>query len=33
MDVARAADVSIASASRAINGLDNVTAEVRAGYA
>ncbi len=30
MDVARAADVSIASASRAINGLDNVTAEVRA---
>lgn len=30
MDVARAADVSIASASRVINGLDNVTAEVRA---
>ncbi len=30
MDVARAADVSIASASRAINGLDNVTADVRA---
>jgi len=30
MDVAKAAQVSIASASRAINGLDNVTAEVRA---
>ena len=30
LDVARAADVSIASASRAINGLDNVTADVRA---
>ncbi len=29
-DVARAADVSIASASRAINGLDNVTPDVRA---
>ena len=29
-DVAKAADVSIASASRAINGLDNVTADVRA---
>lgn len=28
-DVAREADVSIASASRAINGLDNVAAEVR----
>ena len=28
-DVARAADVSIASASRAINGLDNVAEEVR----
>lgn len=30
MDVAKAADVSIASASRVINGLDNVTADVRA---
>jgi len=30
MDVARAADVSIASASRAINGLDTVTDTVRA---
>ena len=29
-DVAKAADVSIASASRAINGLDNVTADIRA---
>ena len=28
-DVAKAAGVSIASASRAINGLDNVTEEIR----
>lgn len=30
MDVARAAEVSIASASRALNGLDNVTSDTRA---